>query len=193
MFAVIAEDKSDVETLTTLIRRIADNQSVSVKGKGYNGCAQMLCKGAVQLRAFAAAGVCKRFVVCYDSDRASPEARRRELIERVIVPSGVFAPMCALVPVQEIEAWILADVNAVGKVITGWMPNENIHNPEAINDPKEYLEKMSRQSQRPRYAHAVHNSKIAKYLDLTQVRKKCPSFLPLYEIVTEGKGNYFRG
>jgi Domain of unknown function (DUF4276) len=189
LYAIIAEDKSDVETLTALIRLIAGSQSISIKGKGYGGCAEMLRKGARQIQAFHDTGSCQRFVVCYDSDKASPDVRRQELIDKVIVPSNVIAPMCALIPIQEIEAWILADIKAVTKIITGWVPDKYVENPEGIVDPKEYLEKMSRQNQRPRYSHAVHNAKIARHLDLDQVRNKCPSFLPLYEIVKRGVGN----
>lgn len=189
MYAVIAEDKSDVETLTTLIRRIAESNSVSVSGKGYSGCSEMLRKGARQLKQFHAVGRARRYVVCYDSDRDDPAKRYRDLMDKVIRPSGIHAPICALIPVQEIEAWILADVKAVTKVITGWVPDRDILHPETINDPKEYLERMSRNDQRPRYSHATHNSKIAKYLDLGLLRTKCPSFEPLFNIVTLGTGN----
>lgn len=187
MYAVLAEDTSDVETLTTLIKRIANNNAISVKGKGYSGCSGMLLKGARDLRMFHDMGRTQRYVVCYDSDGCDPVVRRQELIDRVIGPSGVMAPICALVPTQEMESWILADVNAVQNVITGWVPDKDILHPESIDSPKEYLEKMSRLRQRPRYSHATHNSKIAKYLDIAKLLKKCPSFAPLYELVTTGK------
>lgn len=186
---MLAEDRSDVETLTVLIRRLAGNNSVPVRQKGYSGCSEMLRKGARQLQLFRDLGGCQRYVVCYDSDRDDPATRHKRLIDEVIKPSGLTAPICALVPIQEIEAWILADVNAVTKVITGWVPNKEIHHPESIKDPKEHLEKMSRTNQRPRYSHATHNSKIAQYLDLDLVMNKCPSFMPLFEIVTKGCGN----
>lgn len=189
MYAILAEDKSDVETLKVLIRRVAENQNISVKGVGYSGCSQMLNKGARQLQAFYESGACKRFVVCYDSDKESPVARRQEIIRRVVSPSRVTAPICVLIPVQEIETWILADINAVSKVISGWRPDVVVSNPEGVNDPKEYLEKISRQNQRPRYTHAVHNQKIAQYLNIDEIYKKCPSFRPLYEIVKNGNGN----
>lgn len=187
MYAVLAEDVSDVETLTTLIRRIANSNAISVKGKGYSGCSGMLNKGARDLRMFHDTGRTQRYIVCYDSDGFDPVVRREELLARVIRPSGVLAPICALVPTQEMESWILADVKAVQNVITGWTPDKNILHPETIDSPKEYLEKMSRQNQRPRYSHATHNSKIAKYLDISKLLDKCPSFAPLYKLVTTGK------
>ena len=53
---------------------------------------------------------------------------------------------------------------------------------------KEHLERMSRMDgTRPRYAHAVHNPKIAKHLDLEKVREKCPSFRPLFSFVGKMK------
>lgn len=190
MYAVLAEDRSDVETLTVLIRRLAGSDSMQVRQKGYDGCGELLRKGARQLQLFHDLGDCERYVVCYDSDRDDPAARHERLIDKVIAPSGLTAPICALVPIQEIEAWILADVKAVTKVLTGWVPGKAFLNPETIKDPKEHLERMSRMSnQRPRYIHATHNSKVAKHLDLALVMSKCPSFVPLFDIVTNGRGN----
>ena len=188
MYAVLGEDKSDVETIKELIFRIANNRSLTIKCHGYSSCGEMLRKGAMQLQMFKEIG-CKRFIICYDSDRADPEERKQSIIDDIIKPAGFDAIFCALVPIQEIEAWILADINAVTNIIKGWAPTKEITNPESIQDPKEHLEKMSRERQRPRYSHAIHNPKIAKYLNIQLVAKRCPSFLPLMNIVSHGKGN----
>lgn len=188
MYAVLGEDRSDVETLQELIFRIADNRRISIKKKGYSSCGEMLRKGARQLKAFHAIG-CAKFIICYDSDRDCPEKRKKEIVDKVIKPSGVAGIFCALVPIQELEAWVLADILAVSNIITGWAPAKEITNPESIQDPKEYLEKLSRANQRPRYSHATHNPRIAKYLDLEKLRARCPSSEPLFEIIKNSKGN----
>jgi hypothetical protein len=100
-----------------------------------------------------------------------------------LVNAAGFPETCVLIPVQEIEAWILADIQAVTKIFSGWLPDE-IHNPEAIPSPKEHLEALSRQAnRRPRYSHAVHNPRVAQHLDLEKVYRKCPSFRPLKDFV----------
>jgi hypothetical protein len=188
MYGLIGEDKSDVDTLKILIRRIANNDTVSIKAKGYSSCGEMLKKGARQLHLFKALG-CKKFIICYDSDRDCPKKRKQEIVDKVISKVGFKGVFCALVPIQEIESWILADLKAVSKIITSWNPTEEINHPETVKDPKEYLEKLSRQQQRPRYSHATHNPIIARHLDIAKVSMKCSSFRPLIDIVKDSKGN----
>lgn len=188
MYGVIGEDRSDVETLKVIIRKLAKNENVQIKSKGYGSCGEMLRKGATQLKAFEKLN-CTRFIACYDSDRATAKDRKKELIEKVFTPAALSGECCALVPIQELESWILADLKAVTNVIKSWRPENEEKNPEKINDPKEYLEKLSRKNHRPLYSHATHNPIVAKYLDLDKVHERCISFHPLAAIVQNGKGN----
>ncbi len=184
VFGVIAEDPTDIEILQVLIRRLSNNSSLRIKGKGYGGCGEMLQKGAKQLQLFADFG-CKRFVVCYDADGPNAKSRQQEAMEKIISPSKLPAPDClALVPVQEIEAWILADLDqAVPHVIPSWKPAP-ISGPESISSPKEHLTQLSRGSnKKPRYAYTIHNPQVARYLNLQTVSRKCPSFRPLEQFV----------
>ena len=136
MYGVIGEDPSDVETLKVLIRRLANNEKLPVFVKGYSGCGEMLRKGASQLKLFAGKGVV-RFVVCYDADRGNPVARELEARQKVwdkALADGIHGECCIVVPIQELEAWILADLSSVSKVITSWTPKD-VSSPELINDP----------------------------------------------------------
>jgi hypothetical protein len=184
VYGVIAEDPSDIDTLRVLIRRLSNNSGLPLKGKGYGGCGEMLRKGASQLKLFADLG-CKRFIICYDADGPDATARRQELVDRIIAPTGIVRASClALVPVQEIEAWILADVHqAVPHVIPSWKPAE-VSGPESIASPKEHLEQLSRGSnKKPRYVYTIHNSRVAAFLNFPTVLKKCKSFRPLEKFI----------
>ncbi len=142
----------------------------------------MLRKGASQLRLFQNLG-CTRFIVCHDADGPDPIPNRERVKNRIINPSGIRRDYCIVIPVQELEAWILADIECATNIFSSWMPAA-IRNPEAISRPKEYLEKLSRTCrQRPRYIHAVHNEQMAKHLDLKKVSRKCPAFRDLEEFV----------
>jgi hypothetical protein len=189
MFGVIGEDRSDVSTLKVLIRRLADDESLSVRGRGYEGASQMLRKGGKQLEMFANTYNCRRFIICYDSDSAAPADRYEEVKEKILRKCAAPGSYSIIVPVQELESWILADIQAVSNVFKGWTPTE-IASPERIDSPKEELERLSRAAdRRPRYSHALHNEKVARYLDLQKVARKCPSFRPLLNFVVHGEPN----
>ena len=63
MYGILGEDKSDVATLKVLVRRLAHDDSVSIKTKGYGGCGEMLRKGGKQLKLFVRLG-CNRLILC---------------------------------------------------------------------------------------------------------------------------------
>jgi len=192
VYGIPGEDKSDVTTLKILIHRLADDNSIAIKTKGYAGSGEMLKKGGEQLKLFVRLG-CHRLIICYDADNEEPKSRYQEVVKRIIKKSGLMGKteiICIVIPVQEIEAWILADIEAVTHIFKNWHPKP-IANPESIESPKEYLEKLSRDANnRPRYNHATHNEKVAQYLDLDKVLQKCPSFNPLVELVESDSGNY---
>jgi hypothetical protein len=182
VYGILGEDSSDVATLKILVRRLARNESLRFKGMGYSGCGEMLRKGARQLRDFQNRG-CTRFIVCHDADGPDPGPKRELVRDRIIKPSGISGDYCIVVPVQELEAWILADIECATAIFSSWKPIA-IHNPESIARPKEHLESLSRSSnQKPRYSHAVHNERMARHLDLAKVSRKCPAFRELAAFV----------
>lgn len=181
MFCVVGEDRSDVEAIKVIIKRVANQSNLTVKTKGYSGCGELLRKGAKHLRMFADLGL-THFIVCYDADRENPTDRREQAQQKIVQPSGV-KNSCIVVPVQELEAWILADLSAVTNILSSWTPASH-SNPESVNDPKEHIEKLSRAAnQKPRYSHATHNSKVMQHVDLNIVYKRCPSFRPLHDFI----------
>ncbi|MFN0051699.1 MAG: DUF4276 family protein [Planctomycetales bacterium] len=184
-FAILGEDVSDAETLRVFVKRLGNDAPVKIRG--YGGCGELLRKGWKQLKAFRDDG-CNRFIVALDSDGIDPIDRRNEILNRVVNPAGLDKKSwCIVVPVEEIEAWILADLPAVTKVFSGWTPKPFGTPPESIHNPKERLERESRtpENKRPRYTHAIHNQKVAEHLDLTEVERRCPSFGPLVKFVTD--------
>lgn len=182
MYGILGEDTSDVNTLKILARKIVNDPSLPIKVKGYDGCAEMLRKGAAQLRLFRSLG-CRRMIVCYDADGPDPSGRHAVVERQIIRESQIEEPCCILIPVQELEAWILADVEAVTRIWKSWKPKP-ILNPERIDSPKEHLERLSRDEKRhQRYHHAIHNERVAEFLDLAKVHQKCPSFRPLVQFM----------
>lgn len=181
MYAVLGEHDSDARTVKVLIKRIAANSALSVRTKGYSGAGELLRKGARQLRLFRKLG-CTKLVICMDADGPDPTPIFQK-VRRQIVQDEDIADCCIVIPVQELEAWLLADVEAAKSIFSSWSPAP-VPNPESIPAPKEYLARVSRDSrQRPRYSSATHNERLAAHVDIDRLEQKCPSFRPLRDFV----------
>ena len=76
MYRILGEDDSDVDTIAVLIRRIANQENLAIKKKGFGGCGNLLRKGAIVLQAQAGLG-CTRFVITHDADGTDAAARCR--------------------------------------------------------------------------------------------------------------------
>ncbi len=193
MYSIVAEDDSDVNCLKVLIKRLIDKPSFKSRGKGYDGSGKLLQDGWKEFKAADQLGF-TRFIVCYDQDNSAKQARYEEVISKIIKPSGVKKEknkICILIPKQEMEAWILADIEAVTKIIPSWKPSERFSSPELVESPKEKLEKLSRiKSSKPLYVHATHNQQVFEHIDLEILKKKCPSFAELHEFVKNDIANY---
>jgi hypothetical protein len=198
-YGIIGEDDSDVETLKVFIQNLAKKHGLSSPAfnkKGYNGWSEMFTKGVAQLKLFADLQ-CNRIVVCYDADGPSPKAeeRREKIQKQLVAPSKVNIPCCALVPIQELEAWVLASIQSVTNVFASWRPSQSFAHPENIANPKEKLIKLSRdpKTRKARYSPPTHNPLVAKHLDLEEIEGKCPSFGVLVDFVTGSSKDRAKG
>lgn len=186
MFGVLAEDRSDAESLKGIIRSIARNQRLPVKAKGFGGCGELVTKGPRQLKLFAEQG-CRYYIICRDADGPSQVAATLQL--QAAFAGRLNERVCLVVPVQELEAWLIADEAAIRNVIPS-LKIKPVGSPESIPSPKEWLTRESRKDRtRPLFVPQVHNELIAVKLDVGIVQKKCPSFLPLAEFVRRNAGS----
>lgn len=182
MYGVLGEDDSDFETLKVFIKRLANNDRLRVTGNGFGGGPGLVRKGARAVKAMVALGT-THFVICHDSDGKDPVAIHEILQRQIVTECGVPTIACTVVPVQEIEAWLLADIQSATKQWTGWHPRD-VRKPEEIASPKEYLEGLSREGvTSPRYAHATHNPVLAGLVDLGRVEAKCGSAAAFFSFV----------
>jgi len=183
MLAILAEDDSDAECLTVIIRRHYGNNKLEIKRKGYDGCGGLCSKGARDIRAWREAGV-TRFVICHDADRRPEFEIREKVLSRVVRPSGSTVDCCVAVPVQEIEAWLIADESALTSVISTLRIKPQ-GQPESLVDPKEWLVKQSQAANgKPLYFSAL-NSSVAQHMRLDVVAKKCPTFKAFLECLRQ--------
>lgn len=179
MFAVLAEDRSDADALVVLVKRISGKLNSHVGKKGFSGCGELCRKAGSHIADFASQGV-THFIICHDSDGNDPAAIRQKVlagIEAKFALKGYHHKI--VVPIQELEAWIIADDIAISKVIPTLSIGE-VKQPETINSPKEWLISASRAGRsRPLYSPTTFNHQVVRHLDIAKVEKKCSSFREL--------------
>lgn len=185
---VIAEDDSDVDSVGVLIHRIADNEHIGIKKRVGGGCGKLRRKCRAWSEELRQSG-CSLLVLIHDLDDNDPSHLRQE-IQNALNPCPITIHLICI-PVQEFEAWLLSDPEAIQSA----MHLENTPNvkapPETINSPKEYLaELIYRASNKEKiYMNTKHNSKMAASISIGLARSKCNSFVPFYDFVQSKLSN----
>jgi uncharacterized protein DUF4276 len=183
IFAVLAEDRSDTDSLVVLVKRISGSSNATVFSKGFSGCGELCRKAGIHIRSFADRGA-SHFIICHDADESDPREIKAKVETAIKNKIPTDFEYCIVVPVQELEAWIIADEEAIRKAIPTF-GLKAVSRPETINSPKEWLVKESRKGRsRPLYVPTIHNAKVAQHIDLDRLDEKCPSFRPLKEFVS---------
>jgi energy-coupling factor transporter ATP-binding protein EcfA2 len=111
----------------------------------------------------------------YDLD-VHNEQELRALLTRAITPVKAKASV-VLIPKREIEAWLLYDRDAIAKAFREADLLKLPGDPESLLNPKAHLRDLIWAKYRKRYLHTVHNSQIAKYIDVVFLRRS-KSFAP---------------
>jgi hypothetical protein len=171
---IVAEDFSDVQVIQTLMGKLSNKVFSSAPFVG-KGSGKLKTKLPAWCTSFRQRGITS-IVVVHDRDEHD-EAMLKALLEGLI-PKNVFRTAAVVIPVQEIEAWLLVDTKAIKTALKLETEPKEIFHPERIASPKERLESLVRQNSKGRqkqYVNAVHNPLIAESLTLSKL-KKCPSF-----------------
>lgn len=171
---VIAEDVSDVEVVVQLLRKLTRRRFSTSHFIG-KGCGSIKKKALGWCRAFHDKG-CVSAVLVHDRDRHTETQLRMEL-ERVVANAAVGTTV--VIPVEELEAWLLADCQAIKQAMNLAEVPPTIASPESVPSPKERLaslvEQFSRSGQK-KYVNTVHNTRIAEFISVAEVSKRCLSF-----------------
>ena len=156
---IIAEDQSDVEVIDPIIAKISKVRYTIRRIVG-NGSARIRAKCGVWAQNLRSRG-CKLLIVVHDSDSSDPDKLRNEI--KAALGSSAVGSCLIVIPVREIEAWLLADHGAIGRALRLYYPLNKISNPESILRPKEKLRDLIYNKSRPRikYVNSVHNKRDA--------------------------------
>lgn len=183
---VIAENHSDIDIFEEIARKISKKEIVLRKFVG-RGCGKIKKECADWARNLKEQN-CSLLVLIHDLDDNDLSRLKQQLNDALHPPS--IKNNIVVVPVREIEAWLLSDESAIRSAMNIKSPVAAIGNPESIDNPKEYLERLveRKTNGRKHYLNTAHNKKIAALLNIAKV-KKCKSFLPLELFLSQHLSN----
>lgn len=171
---IIAEDKSDVESVKVILNRLKET-NVKVEYFVGKGC------GKIKKKCQSWAGVlktkgCSSLILIHDLDRNDLKELNNGLLESLLpspIPKYVIS-----IPIEEMEAWLIADIDCIKKYFNIAKGASIKGTPESIISPKEKIEEMVwlRSGKEKQYLNTEHNSKLFEIADLDKIIKKCPSF-----------------
>jgi len=174
ILGIIAEDLSDVAVMRKLTAKVLPESAFSIKHFVGNGCGKLRRKCAAWADALRRRG-CSHIVVVHDLDEAD-ETELRLLLERAISSVRVQGSII-VIPVREIEAWLLSDSRAIQRVFNMQREPRVPRNPESVRDPKATLERLVWTAGKKRYVNSIHNERIAGEARLQSLHQ-CRSFRP---------------
>jgi len=181
---IIAEDDSDFISARILIRRIAGNDNISFHKFIGKGCGKIKRKCNAWANELSRKG-CKTLVLIHDSDGNRVDDMRRKL-ESALAPSPIKKHLICI-PVQEFEAWLLSDPEAIKSGLNLRKKPVLKGPPERIDSPKEHLGLLIQRASNGEkiYLNTKHNVMIAEVLSIVRARRSCPSFRPFYDFIQE--------
>ena len=175
VIGILAEDNSDVDVIVEILSKYTNRQNFSVKKFVGNGCGKLRNKCESWALNLFSAG-CDHVLMFHDRDRHNINSLRKELHSRLCPIK--FPNSIIIIPVEELEAWLLSDENAIEKVFKLPKKLNKISNCEQIPSPKEFLKNLVWTIGRKRYLNTVHNKKISESISLDNLRR-CDSFKQL--------------
>jgi hypothetical protein len=171
---VIAEDESDVEVVGVLARKISQARFAIRKAIGH-GSGQIQKKALDWARVLYSKG-CTHLMLVQDSDQNDAKDLRGRLTQALA--GAPIARRVVVIPVREIEAWLLADHEAVNKALKLRPPLKKQANPQGILHPKEHLGALieQRTARHIHYTNTIHNVRIAEHARIDCLLSRCASF-----------------
>src|SRR5437870_1552366 len=110
---VIAEEKNDIEVLYEYTTKLVAENSFTFAQFVGHGCGKLRWKCRAWAENLVRRG-CAHLVIIHDSD-GGDESKLREELEKQIrtIEAKLFV---VLIPIEEVEAWLLADAEAIKTV-----------------------------------------------------------------------------
>jgi hypothetical protein len=115
------------------------------------------------------------------------EAKLRKSLEKKLPPKD-YPNSFIVIPIEEVEAWLLSDAEAIQKVFDLPKLPKRITNCESVVSPKEHLADVVWTIGRKRYVNTIHNKKISEKISLVNLNR-CSSFATFDKYLRENVCN----
>lgn len=178
---IIAEDNSDILVITKIFEKYMDSSSFSIRKFVGNGCGKLRNKCGAWAKMLTNSG-CEHILVFHDLDRNSERDLREDISNKI--NNQMFPNSIIVIPVEELESWLLSDVSAIRDVFKLEKAPSEISDCEIIKSPKEYLRDLVWKIGKKRYLNTTHNCKIANKVSIANLLR-CKSYRPLDKYITE--------
>lgn len=179
---LVVEGIYDEAALKELIQKCARTQ-VEVIGRPCHGVNRLMQKFPNVLKEFqyvkGGSRVDKALVI---RDAGNKDAQELKTGMQAMISNRRYSfPVKLLVVVKELEAWLLADEDAV-KAVTGKKAT-SVQNPENVSNPKERLQSILSEA-RISYTAEIAR-KIAANTRVEALESRCPSFKQFQEAILD--------
>jgi hypothetical protein len=175
---IIAEDYSDVAILKHLTTKLLRSKKVGFKQFVGHGCGKLRRKCRAWADNLIRQG-CSWIVVAHDLDQNNETLLRTQLENEIACVAET--DRIVLIPIREIEAWLLFDANAICAAFKERACPHLPSSPESLIDPKKELGEIVWHYYKKEYMSTIHNELIAQNISLNKLcRARSFSKYPLF-------------
>jgi hypothetical protein len=124
-------------------------------------------------------------VIVEDAEQENPHEVRDKIEQRLNSegPASGRRPVTVVVAVQMMEAWLLADRDAVASVVGSRVKLPEFNQPEKIRHPKQELTRLLSKAKISYTSQQA--ARLADAADVRLIRERCPSFERFCEAVSQ--------
>lgn len=182
---VIAEEHNDIDVLYHFTSKLIPENSFSFSKFVGHGCGKLRRKCRAWAQNLIRRG-CSHLVVMHDLDDNEESVLRQQLEQSV--HDIAFTGSLIVIPVQEVEAWLLCDATALRNVFSMKKQPKLPARPERIRSPKEHLRALVWKASKKHYVNTIHNRRIASSM-LIESLEVCKSFAPYPRFLQDMRKN----